>query len=216
MEEFGNYIHAFLPSSLPAIEFGAVTPKGNHLTCNIAGQKVDAGMMDKFLDLPMVREALPDNVDEILHHLYYFKGRFPTLPAKGIFGDRYVMIGDTAGLNRPFKGKGINSAVITGIKAAEVMMNTGISKSSFHHYMRSCRELTEDIPYGKALRFLTIWSKKFGLLDRVLKAAEHEPALQRALFNIVSGHETYKKTWRESGGFKFYFKLFLKALMKRY
>lgn len=215
MTQFGHYLHAFLPSSLPAIEFGAVTPKGNHLTCNIAGQKVDARMMDKFLDLPMVREVLPDDVNEILPRLYYFKGRFPTLPAQGIFGDRYVMIGDTAGLNRPFKGKGINSAVITGIKAAETMMNNGISKSSFRDYMRSCCELTEDIPYGKALRFFTLWLKKLSLLDRVLKAAEHSPPLQRALFNIVSGHETYKKTCRESGGFKFYFKLFLKALFKR-
>ena len=36
MIAFGNRIHAFLPTS-PRIEFGAITPKGNHLTINIAG-----------------------------------------------------------------------------------------------------------------------------------------------------------------------------------
>ncbi len=37
MSNFGDRIHAFLPAT-PRIEFGAVTPKGNHLTINIAGK----------------------------------------------------------------------------------------------------------------------------------------------------------------------------------
>src|SRR4030067_416249 len=41
MDEFGPTIHAFLPAN-PGIEFGGVTPKGNHLTVNIARSRVDA------------------------------------------------------------------------------------------------------------------------------------------------------------------------------
>jgi flavin-dependent dehydrogenase len=41
MDAFGPTIHAFLPAN-PRIEFGGVTPKGNHLTINIAGSTVDA------------------------------------------------------------------------------------------------------------------------------------------------------------------------------
>ena len=40
MARFGNFIHAFLPP-LNKIEFGAVTPKMNHLTINIAGRSWD-------------------------------------------------------------------------------------------------------------------------------------------------------------------------------
>jgi flavin-dependent dehydrogenase len=215
MAQFGDNLHAFLPSSLPHVEFGAITPKGNHLSLNIVGKKVDADMMDKFLNLPFVRKVLPDNLDDFLPHLYYFKGKFPTLPAKGAFGDRYVMIGDAAGLNRPFKGKGINSAVITGIKAAEVMVKYGISKMAFQKYMKGCSELTDDISYGKILRFLTIQSSKHGLLDGVFEVAKKDQALSRAFFNIVSGQETYKKTWRETKNFKLIIKVLLKTLTNR-
>lgn len=216
MSEFGNYLHAFLPSSLPYVEFGAITPKGNHLTLNIAGKKVDADMMDKFLDLPAVREALPDNIDDLLPHLYYFKGKFPTLPAKAAYGDRYVMVGDAAGLNRPFKGKGINSSIITGIRAAGVIVNHGISKEAFHEYLKCCSDLTDDIPYGKVLRFLTIQSTKHGLLDNFFDMAKNNPILKKAFFNIVSGQETYKKTWVETKSFKLLSGIILETIKNKF
>jgi flavin-dependent dehydrogenase len=216
MEEFGNYIHAFLPSSLPHVEFGAITPKGNHLSLNIAGKKVDSDMMDKFLNFFPVRRILSDNLDDILPDLYYFKGKFPTLPAKGVFGNRYVMIGDAAGLNRPFKGKGINSAVITGIKAAEVIMNHGISKKSLTKYLKSCAELTCDIPYGKIMRFITNQSSKHGLLNGIIETAKKEKVLRNAFFNIVSGQESYKKTWVETRNFKLLSRMFFKAIIGKF
>jgi flavin-dependent dehydrogenase len=216
MKQFGNYLHAFLPSSLPHVEFGAITPKGNHLSLNIAGKKVDADMMNKFLNLPPVREALPDNLDNFLPDLYYFKGKFPTLPAKGSVGDRYVTVGDAAGLNRPFKGKGINSAVITGMRAAEVIVNHGVSKEAFQYYLKSCSELTDDIPYGKILRFLTIQSTRHGLLDDIFNTAKKEQNLKRAFFNIVSGQETYKKTWQETRNFKLISRIFSTVIFKKF
>lgn len=219
MTDFGNYLHAFLPSSLPQIEFCAITPKGNHLAMNIAGIKVNSKMMDKFLNLPLVRKALPDNLNNFLPHLYYFKGKFPTLPAKGVFGDRYIMVGDAAGLNRPFKGKGINSAVTTGIRAAEVIISHGISKDAFQNYLKNCKELKDDIPYGKLLRFFTIQCSKYGLIDSILETAKNEPPLKQAFFNIVSGQETYKKTWLKTKNFKLlsriFFKVFANKLLKK-
>ncbi|MFQ6108304.1 MAG: NAD(P)/FAD-dependent oxidoreductase [Candidatus Aminicenantales bacterium] len=216
MEEFGTYLHAFLPSSLPFVEFGAITPKGNHLTLNIAGKKVNARMMDQFLRLPAVRRALPKNADELLPHLYYFKGKFPTAPALGFFGDRYVLVGDAAGLNRPFKGKGINSAIITGIRAAEVMVEYGISREAFQEYQKRCSDLMADMPYGKALRWLMIQCAKYDLLDNIFEEAKKEPLLRKAFFNIVSGQETYKKTWDETKSPGLIGKLILKAAKNRF
>lgn len=215
VDKFGYYIHAFLPSSLSGIEFGAITPKGNHLSVNVAGLKVNAEMMDKFLQLPVVKQVLPERINKIQPELYYFKGKFPTLPAKGFIGDRYVMIGDASGLNRPFKGKGINSAVITGIKAAETMVNAGISREAFKEYLTSCCELTDDIPYGRGLRFSANLTKRFAFMDNIISLAEQEPALKKVLFNIVSGQETYKKTWHEAGRFTFFLKIGLKALKRK-
>lgn len=216
MKQFGEYLHAFLPASLPHVEFGAITPKGNHFTLNIAGKKVGAETMDKFLFLPAVRKVLPFDIDNIMPHLYYFKGKFPTLPGKEIFGDRYIMVGDAAGLNRPFKGKGINSALMTGIRAAEVMVNHGISKVAFQEYAKSCCDLKEDIPYGRILRFLTIQISKHGLMDAVFEIAKKEPSLKKAFFNIVSGQETYKKTWQETRSVKLILKTFIIVFLNKF
>lgn len=212
MQKFGNYIHAFLPKTLHHVEFGAITPKENHLSVNIAGRIVDSDMMDTFLNLPCVRSSLPQNLEKILPGLYYFKGKFPTLPAKGIFGDRYVMVGDSAGLIRPLKGKGINSAVETGINAAKVIISHGMTKEGFSAYMNSCAELTCDIPYGKTIRFLSNKSSKYGFLDSVLASAENEPKLKNALFNIVSGQKTYKNIWVETKSFRLFSKLGFRVL----
>ena len=45
---FGAYVHAFLPG-YRGIEFGAITPKGDHLTINIAGRRVGADTLAYFL-----------------------------------------------------------------------------------------------------------------------------------------------------------------------
>lgn len=216
MERFGNSIHAFLPSSLPSVEFGAITPKGNHLSLNIAGKKVNAGMMDEFLKLPSVVRILPDNPPNSLPPLHYFKGKFPTLPAKNPIGNGYIMIGDAAGLNRPFKGKGINSAIITGIKAAEVIINHGISKEALQIYLRKCQELRDDIPYGKILRLLTLGCKKCKLLDSIFESAKNERSLKQAFFNIVSGQKTYKKTWAEIKNLKRLGRIICKVFINRF
>lgn len=200
MAEFGNFIYAFLPSSLRGVEFGAVTPKGNHLSVNIAGSDVTADMMDRFLKLPAVRNALPCGDEEIRQELYYFKGKFPNLPAKNFFGDRYVMVGDASGLIRPFKGKGINSALITGISAAHAIVQEGISRAAFNHYLNACHELTCDIIPGKALRVLAKLATRFRLLDAAFEVAKKDPNLQAAIFSIVSGHKTYRATLKELGG----------------
>jgi flavin-dependent dehydrogenase len=197
MERFGSNIHAFLIAALP-LEFGAITPKGNHLSINIAGERVDAPTMDRFLGLPAVRATLPEAYRQTLPELTYFKGKFPTLPAKAPLGERYIMVGDAAGLNRPFKGKGINSAVTTGLRAAEAIAAFGLTRNAFEQYIKGCCELTDDIPYGRMLRAVANRFSKYGLLDGVFDTARKEPALQKAMFNIVSGQETYKKTWQEA------------------
>ncbi|NOY99588.1 MAG: hypothetical protein GXP40_10385 [Chloroflexi bacterium] len=201
MAAFGSYIHAFLPVQ-PRIEFGAVTPKKNHLTINIAGRDVDATLMQAFLADPQVRAALP-SPDKSRQHktadFQFFKGRFPRSKARNYYGDRYVMVGDAAGLVRAFKGKGITSAVLTGIRAAETILQTGISQQAFNDSYRAAnQDILRDLPYGRAMRSLTILLSRFGLLDPVVRAARHDPGLQRALFDAVSAHAPYKEIARKA------------------
>jgi flavin-dependent dehydrogenase len=199
MQAFGRRIHAFLPRH-PRLEFGGVTPKGNHLTVNIAGAAVDSTLMQEFMDLPEVRRVLP-NLEQAgtldSSDLRCYKGRFPVSLAHGWYGDRYVMIGDAAGLVRPFKGKGVTSAVQTGIRAARTMMEAGVSRQAFRdHYLAANHDLTQDIPFGRAMRQMVIALARLGLFDVILQAGEAEPRLHEALFDAVSGNMPYRRVWR--------------------
>lgn len=214
MAAFGDRIHAFLPS-VEEIEFGAIIPKWNHLTIDVAGAAVTAESMDRFLDLPSVRSILPSPIDAHQTRLEYFKGKFPISPARGLFGDRYVVVGDAAGLVRPFKGKGVNAGIITGNRAAETMISTGVSRSAFERYYRSCREVTEDLPYGRMLRRLAILSSNYGMLDRVLRLAEQDDILRKALFYCVSAHKTYRTIFRETRSWGLAMRLIRTALQSR-
>jgi flavin-dependent dehydrogenase len=201
MQAFGPCIHAFLPD-IPRIEFGGVTNKGNHLTINIAGTGVDADLMKKFLTLPEVLKVLPNCEGEDGFNtvdLQFYKGRIPRSLAKGYYGDRYVLVGDAAGLVRAFKGKGVTFGAITGIRAAETILQHGISEQAFYeHYCSANKELIQDLPYGQVMRYFTIFLAQNHLLDPVLRAAKQKPLLQSALYDAVSAHAPFRHVIQQS------------------
>ncbi len=181
-----NRIHALLPR-LAGIEFGALVPKGNHITAIVAGRRLVLDHVQAFLELPAVRRLLP-RLPPVEHH---FKGTFPLGPTRGSFGDRYVLIGDAAGLVRPFKGKGINSAIITGLRAARTCLAVGISAEAFAKFYEACRDLTGDLCYGPLASALALAVSKGRALDPVLVLARENAAVRRALYLCASGEETY-------------------------
>jgi len=197
IQAFENNIHAFLPS-IPEIEFGAVTPKQNHFTINIAGEKVDATIMDQFLSYRPLVEIMPSDFQKQRSHLSYFKGKFPISIAKSMFGHRYITVGDAAGLVRPFKGKGINSALLSGMRAAQVILQNGVTLKSLKEYIDLNEEVIADMPYGKFFRFSVKLLANTHLLDYLLKMAQYDDTLQAALFNSVSAHKSYRTIVKES------------------
>ncbi len=193
-ERFGNRIHAFIPLELRRIEFGAITPKGDHIIMNIAGRGLTSGDMDGFIAYPPVAGLVHD-LD--LSGLDYFKGRYPIRPASGICGDRFAAVGDATGLIRPYKGKGINVALETGTKAAETMIGKGLSAAALSAYPASFHHLYADFLYGNIFRSLVTVSIRTGFVDRVLNRAKDDPNLKDVLFKVVSGEGTYRDVVRK-------------------
>ena len=109
------------------------------------------------------------------------------------------MVGDAAGLVRAFKGKGVTSAVLTGIRAAKTILEEGISREAFHsHFRNANRDITRDLPYGRVMRLLTIFMARFRLLDPVLRAARTDTNLNSALFNAISAHAPYRQVFNKA------------------
>jgi flavin-dependent dehydrogenase len=197
-------IHAFLLNNLKGIEFGAITPKGDHIIINIAGRNVTSMEMDLFLSCPAVKSVLGD-ID--LSGLDYFKGRYPIKPARGIIGDRFVAVGDATGWIRPYKGKGINVAIETGAKAGEAMINYGISRKDLVHYIDRFKTLEGDYYYGKVFRTLLLFALKTGFIDEVVKIARTSPGLEEGVYMAVSGEGKYSEILKEIFAIKEFSKL---------
>ena len=196
MERFDGTILAFLPR-IPGVAFGALTPKARHLTLNIAGPRVTAWTLERFLRLPEVAQWLPRPYafQEISGNCY--KGSFPNGPARGFIADRFVAVGDAAGLVRPLKGKGVTSACITGIAAARAMMDYGISRKALHAYTLACREILSDRHYGWAVQQLLAVFQLTDTLDVLLDLARQDPGLRHALFLGVSGEGSFREAFRD-------------------
>lgn len=194
-EKLGHIVHAFLlPPRCPRIEFGAITPKGDHILVNIAGERVTSRDLDQFLRHPDVQALLPAFDPTTIN---YYEGRFPSAPARGAYGHRYALVGDATGWLRPFKGKGISTAIITGIRAAETMLEHGVSKKAFEHYRQACGDLLGDYRYGVLVRRLMLVGARL-FLDPMIDVGKTDPLMYEALFNSVSGHDSYRNIIKSS------------------
>ena len=190
-KKLGSIIYAFLfPPGIPNLDFGAITPKGDHVIANVAGRRATVEDMFAFLSLPIVREHLPPFSQDSLE---VYRGKFPGKPARGATGDRYLMVGDATGWMRPFKGKGIHMAIHTGIQAAETMVELGIHSASFLQYEKRTRQLREDYLYGSWMRHLCKVGEITGMLGTILSMAKVNQDVHDALFSAVSGHGSFRE-----------------------
>jgi flavin-dependent dehydrogenase/ribosomal protein S18 acetylase RimI-like enzyme len=194
-EKLGHIVHAFLlPPAAPRIEFGAITPKDDHILVNIAGERVSSCDLDLFLQMPQVQALLPGFDPATIN---YYEGRFPSSPARGAYGHRYLLVGDATGWLRPFKGKGINTAIITGVRAAETMLAHGVSKRALANYRQACSDLLKDFRYGVIVRRLMLMGARH-CLDPMIDVGKTDPLMYDALFDSVSGHDSYRNIIRRS------------------
>ena len=83
--------------------------------------------MDSFLKDRAVRNIIP-SID--YEELKYYSGAFPISYASGVYGSRYVITGNATGWVKPFKSHGIDVALVTGVRAAEVIFKHGYSKEA--------------------------------------------------------------------------------------
>jgi flavin-dependent dehydrogenase len=201
MEDFGALIHAFIPADR-GIEFAGITPKGDHLTINIAGRKVNAPTMDKFLSKPKVAALLGNPTVPNRRNpgdWRYFKGRFPCELAKKYYGHRYVMTGDAAGLVRPFKGKGVTAAIHSGIRAANTIVNAGVTSKAFHDdYRTANQDILKDLLWGRTARLATLAMSEVGLLNVIVRAGKKNANTYAALLGAVSAHASYRTVFRRA------------------
>lgn len=188
----GNSIHALLLASRPEIEFAALTPKRDHVTVNVAGEHIT----ERDLEASIAHFQRLGLLPEVLPPARRFYNVFPSGPAHNIYRDRAVTIGNTSGLLRPLKGKGINAGLLTGIRAARAMLEAGISREAFDYFYEACKDITSDYRYGLVLRSLYRLTRRLHYLDAVIDLARHDQVLHRSFHTIISGEGSYRDVVR--------------------
>lgn len=187
-EHVGDHIHALLLASQPSVEFAALTPKRGHVTVNVAGPNIGPAELDVSIAHMQRLGLLPENLPATPR----YGNVFPAGPAHNIYRDRVVTIGNTSGLLRPLKGKGINAGLLTGMRAARAMLEAGISREAFDYFYEACRDITSDYYYGLLLRQLYRASRSLSALDAVIELAREEQILRRCFYNMVAGEGSYR------------------------
>lgn len=165
-EHFGHSMHVFL-LNIPNIKFGALIPKGNYVTLVLLGNQINSSVVDSFLESEHVRNCFPEKVNpKSLMHCHCF----PTINiqgAKSAYGDRMILIGDSAS-SKLYKN-GIGAAYITSKAAARTAVFHGISEADFKkHYQKVCSKLDFDNSIGKLIFNVTALIQKSGFMKKGL------------------------------------------------
>ncbi|RME85989.1 MAG: hypothetical protein D6775_01310 [Caldilineae bacterium] len=148
----GESVHIFLPRD-GSLRFGTLVPKGPCFNVSLLGDRLPQGTIARFLALPEVAELLPEGVVRACG----CRPRIAVGPARPLFADRFVAVGD-AGITRLYKN-GIGSALRTARQAAYTAIFHGIAAKDFAAgYGPLCRQIAWD---NRAGRFLFAFTRVF-------------------------------------------------------
>lgn len=184
-EYFGNSMHVFL-LNIPHIKFGALIPKGSHITMVLLGEEINSGTIDSFLKSKEVQKCFPPNTDieKIISCRCY-----PSINVKGAkqsFADRVVLIGDSS-TSKLYKD-GIGAAYLTARAAANTVIFHGISESHFKKYFNPiCNYLKNDNRVGRFIFSITsIIQKSVILKSAMLRIVIKEQGKSRSKRDLSS------------------------------
>jgi len=197
-EYFGNSMHVFL-LNLPHIKFGALIPKGNYVTMVLLGDEINSKVVDSFLNAAPVNKCFPEDtsIKDLMHCQC-----FPSINiqgAKSAYGDRMILIGDSAS-SKLYKN-GIGASYITSKAAAKTAIFHGIAEADFgKYYQKICNQLDFDNIIGKFIFNITTYVQKSSLLKKGLyntvvceqKKARYQRRLSAILWDTFTGSAPYR------------------------
>jgi flavin-dependent dehydrogenase len=193
-ETFGPSMHVFL-LDIPRLEFAALIPKGDYVTLCLLGDDIDEELMSRFFASPEVSNCFPGGV--IPEHACHCYPRINVRPARPVYGDRLVLIGDS-GTTRLFKD-GIGAAYRTAKAAAKTVVFHGVDQESFRqHYAPMCARIGRDNLVGKFVFSIASLVQKARFARRgVLRMTANEQLtegprrMSSVLWDLFSGSASY-------------------------
>jgi flavin-dependent dehydrogenase len=192
------------------LEHAALLPKGRFLTVAMIGKCIDKAelprnsrqMVHDFLTLPQIARILPDI--EAAPIACACAPRMTDTIARSPFGDRFAIVGDSAGsrLNKD----GLFSAYVTASRLAQVVLHDGIDKPALARgYGKAIDWLATDNRFGRVVFGMSRVTFTWPLVSRVTYQAfateqkvrdPRRRPLSGVLWKIASGTADYREVLR--------------------
>ena len=203
-ETFRNEITIFA-LGLPRVKFAALTPKEEHLTVTLIGERVRRTDLEAFLEHPFVRPLLPAGW-QMPDRFCSCSPRFPISRARCPVTDNLAVVGD-AHIARYFKN-GLESAFWTATLAADAVLAGDRSADDLRRrYATPCRKrFGYDNACGRGLFLIHDVISRLPLVTAAhVRAARREqtaPAsrqrLTRVLWQMFTGDAPYASILRNA------------------
>lgn len=188
------------------IEMSSLTPKGRWVTVVLIGSSIERAIpshypqiLKDFLELPHIRRLFPRAATFM--PVCICNPNMAIGVSRNAYDHRIALVGDMV-VSRLYKD-GIFSACTTAAALAECILDVGIDRTSWKKgYWPVVRRLGIDNKFGSVVFLLNRLTFSHRFLSRILYQAvlterktkpEHKRLLDRILWRIASGDDTYSR-----------------------
>ncbi|HKD09377.1 MAG TPA: NAD(P)/FAD-dependent oxidoreductase [Bryobacteraceae bacterium] len=169
-----------------------VFPRCGHLSVGICGKGEPASALRARLDRYMAEQGLSKDGATFYSHLLPCLDT-PAWKRNRVAGDRWMAVGDAAGLVDPITGEGIYYALRSGDLAAQVIVAEGAEMAGAAYRRLLRRDFTGDLEFGSRLasrvfhgRFL--WG---AVTSRMVQFTRLSPKFREVMQDLFEGSQSY-------------------------
>ncbi|MGB9636049.1 MAG: NAD(P)/FAD-dependent oxidoreductase [Thermoplasmata archaeon] len=193
-ERFGNSVEFYFDSKYASYGYCWVFPKRNGVTVGTYALHLDKKVADKLNNFVFKSEHMKERMKgaspKKFEKRYIFAGIVPTQVLPEIYGRRYVLVGEAAGLTDPLSYHGIYNGIRSARLAAE-LLSEAISLENpgkLKEYSDAVQEeiYLADIEYGNRIA-KTLYGHELAdkVADAVIRLAKTDEELRDALANML-------------------------------
>ncbi len=169
-----------------------VFPRPGHLSVGICGKGVPASELRKQLERYMEEHSIRREGSTFYSHLLPSLDT-PAWKKNRVAGDRWMAVGDAAGLVDPVTGEGLYYAMRSADLAARTLLNEAVEKTEQAYRWLLRRDFAADLELGSRLAQRIFHGKYlFGSVPaRMIQFTRRSPTFRDVMQDLFSGTQNY-------------------------
>ncbi len=169
-----------------------VFPRPGHLSVGICGKGVPAAELRRQLEYYMQEHSIQREGSTFYSHLLPCL-ETPAWKNNRVAGDRWMAVGDAAGLVDPITGEGLYYAMRSADLAARTLLNEAVERTEQAYRWLLRRDFAADLELGSRLAHRIFHGKYlFGAVPaRMIQFTRRSPIFRDVMQDLFSGTQNY-------------------------